>query len=383
MTLSVPILVPDSVATQWQYRFWVHDFVNSRQKTVVGVAIAGWLALGLVGSLAFGPGVQAASKKGKVTTTKVRRATTKAPVTTKATVTTRLASVPASVPSGETPAPTLAPVGGKAKYEVNVRTQTFVDTTRGTAKTSASAALATRSLPTTILTPRSNGKTLPLLVFGHGLGGEPSAYLPLLTAIAESGYVVAAPAFPLSSAGAPGGPGIADQPNQAADMSFVITEMLKDGAVDAEQVLVGGHSLGGITVVDMIGNPKLVDKRIDGAIVVAGTSNVFNFAKFFDGTPPFPVLFIHGDVDETVPYSLGQSTFKTAKAPKWFVTVVGGSHSFGLLGKPDQLPRIAALYADAMVRFFDATVAKSDQTVALQKLVDANTTLLKLESVTK
>ncbi len=329
--------------------------------------------LGLVGGLAAGPSVQATTKKSKLTTT-IRRSTTR-PVTTR-TTTTRTAT-PA------TPTPSIAPVGGKAEFSVTVRSQTFVDTTRGTAKTSASAAVNTRTLPSLILTPKTNGKKMPLLVFGHGLGGEPSNYLPLLTAIAETGYVVAAPAFPLSNAKAPGGPGITDQPNQAADMSFVITEMLKDSAVDAERVLVGGHSLGGITTVDLIGHPKSIDKRIDGAIVIAGTTNVFNFVKYFDGTPAIPVLFIHGDLDETVPYSLGQTTFKQAKAPKWLLTVVGGNHSFGMLGKPEKLPETAAIYADAMVRFADATVAGSGQTAALQQLVDAKPAVLKLESVTK
>jgi poly(3-hydroxybutyrate) depolymerase len=281
------------------------------------------------------------------------------------------------------PASTLVPVGGSAKYQLASRTESFVDTTRGTAKTSASPAVKSRTLPTLILTPQVKGKKLPLLVFSHGLGGEPSLYLPLLTAMAEAGYVVAAPTFPLSSARAPGGPGIVDQPNQAADVSFVITQMLKDKAVNPERVLVAGHSLGGITTVDLIGNPKLIDKRIDGAVVVAGTTNVFNFVKYFEGTPSIPVLFIHGDTDETVPYNLGATTFRSAKAPKWLLTVVGGNHSFGLAGKPDQLPQTAAIYADAMVRFADATVAGSGPTVSLQKLVDKNSTVLKLESVLK
>jgi dienelactone hydrolase len=368
VTLLVAILVPDLVAAQWLYRFRVSPDRKNRQNVVVRAAALGLAALVAGG---VGPGFRADAATKKRPTT-VRVLNTTKPTTTKPTTT---------QPGGS--ASTLVPVGGAAQYKLTTRTQSFVDSSRGTAKTSASAAVATRTLPTLILTPQAKGKKLPLMVFSHGLGGEPSLYLPLLTALAESGYVVAAPTFPLSNAKAPGGPGIADQPNQPADVSFVITQMLKDKAVDPDRVFAGGHSLGGITTVDLIGHPKLIDKRIDGAVIVAGTTNVFNFVKYFEATPSFPVLFIHGDTDETVPYALGSSTFRQAKAPKWFLTVVGGNHSFGLTGKPDKLPQTAAMYADAMVRFLDATASKADQTAALQKLVDANTTLLKLESVTK
>ena len=44
--------------------------------------------------------------------------------------------------------------------------------------------------------------------------------------LARAGFVVAAPVFPLCSAGAPGGPEESDVINQPGDMSFVISSLL-------------------------------------------------------------------------------------------------------------------------------------------------------------
>ncbi len=59
---------------------------------------------------------------------------------------------------------------------------------------------------------RSDGP-FPLIVFGHGFAVTPMLYAPLLRAWARAGYVVAAPAFPLENADAPGGPSEADLSN--------------------------------------------------------------------------------------------------------------------------------------------------------------------------
>jgi fermentation-respiration switch protein FrsA (DUF1100 family) len=278
---------------------------------------------------------------------------------------------------------TIAAPKGTEAYKVTARTLQLVDSTRPTAATTKSAATTSRKLPTLVLTPEGK-KKFPLLVFSHGLGGEPSLYEPLLQAMAARGYVVAAPTFPLTSRNAPGGPNIIDQPNQPKDVSFVITEMLKDAAVDPEKVIAAGHSLGAITTIDLFGNETLRDKRIDAAIVVAGTVNVFSFAKMFTGTAT-PVLFLHGELDATVPYDLGFGTYETAKPPKWFITVVGGDHSFGIAQQPAKLAATGAVYVDAMMKFADAQMISTkpaDTTAALRQVVSANPGLLRLDSAT-
>jgi hypothetical protein len=42
---------------------------------------------------------------------------------------------------------------------------------------------------------------------------------------------------------------------------------------------------------------------------------------------PFPVLIIHGDRDEIVPFSMGQKLFESAAEPKLFYPVKGAGHN--------------------------------------------------------
>ncbi len=42
---------------------------------------------------------------------------------------------------------------------------------------------------------------------------------------------------------------------------------------------------------------------------------------------PVPVLVMHGDADDTVPFHMGQRLYELASEPKWFVTLPGAAHS--------------------------------------------------------
>ncbi len=292
------------------------------------------------------------------------------------TVVTTLAAKPATTAASATlPLP--------RTYAVSSRMQTFVDKSRPTAATTASAAKSSRTLETLIVAPTDTSRQFPLVAFGHGLTGRPSQYEKLLGRIAAAGFVVAAPTFPLSSTNAPGGPSIFDEPNQPGDMSFVITQMLSDAQVDPQRVFAGGHSLGGITTVDLIGNPAMVDARLDGAIVIAGTANIFGSAKLFQSTASIPVLFIHGDLDATVPISLGLSTFASARSPKWFMTVLGGNHTFGVDGRADLAVETGLLYTDTIAAFL-SSVPDGPQvvTASLKKVAATNSARLSLQSAT-
>lgn len=248
-------------------------------------------------------------------------------------------------------APAAARVGRHAQrgpYAVGLRSYTFVDRSRPTAANGSYAGAPTRTLATLVLYPAAgdpNGPAVenarpirrhhgfPLVVFSHGFGASGPAYAPLLERFVREGYVIAAPTFPLSSSGAPGGPKLTDYVNQPGDVSFVITRMLRlartgNGlrkTIDPQRVGVFGHSLGAITTLGVATNSCCRDRRIDAAVSFSGIELPFPGGSFFS-TPTPPLMLVHGDADGTVPYGGSVSAFQQAPAPKVFLTLEHAGH---------------------------------------------------------
>ena len=284
--------------------------------------------------------------------------------------------------TGTTEAPSIPVAGGASRYRVTVRTLRFEDTTRPTAANRSFPARPSRALPTTVYQPvGSKGQRFALFVFAHGLTGEPKAYDALLRAIARRGFVVAAPTFPLTNRRTPGGANALDEANQTGDIRFVIDRLLSPDAttptvIEPSRIAVGGHSLGAITSIDLMTNSCCYDARVKAVISVAGTTNFFRPGKQF-GAPATPILFVHGERDQTIPSSLGYSAYQGAKAPKWFVTVVGGGHSFDLNGIPGSQVRVAPAIGDVMVAFLEARLGGAADPPAGSSGATATTAALK------
>jgi fermentation-respiration switch protein FrsA (DUF1100 family) len=174
----------------------------------------------------------------------------------------------------------------------------------------------------------------PLVLFSHGLTSSPEAYAGLAIRIAAAGFIVAAPAYPFTSAGAATF-NRADVVNQPADASYVITAVLAlnthhgdvlRGHIDPAHVAAIGHSAGGYTTVGLLSG-RTRDKRVKAAIVLSGGS----LGGALTG-PSTPTLFIHGTRDATVHYSTARGIYNTMTWPKAFLTIVGGDHYSSVFG---------------------------------------------------
>ncbi len=195
--------------------------------------------------------------------------------------------------------------------------------------------------------PATGAGPFPLIVFGHGLGGVPAVYGDLLESWAAAGFVVAAPAFPLSNENSPGGPDAGDVSNQPGDVSAVITEALAlsssaegrvlAGMIDGEHIGVAGHSNGGITTAGLIGQSCCFDDRVDAAIIIAGTSQLFPGGTFdWSRTPP--LLVMHGEDDTLIPLDEGKRLFNNARSPKGLFTLLGIDHGSFLVRDSKAFP---------------------------------------------
>jgi dienelactone hydrolase len=156
----------------------------------------------------------------------------------------------------------------------------------------------------------------------------------VLEYLASRGYVVAAPTFPLSSHDSPCGPIAGDFVNQPEDQSFVIDSVLRAsaaktgplaGLVDANKIGAAGHSNGAVTTWGLVGNSAVRDRRLDAAVIMAGTLEKFPRGRLDLALAP-PVLLVHGSNDSLIPYDLGVAAFNEARGPKGLLTISGGNH---------------------------------------------------------
>lgn len=218
----------------------------------------------------------------------------------------------------------------------------LVDRSRPTVDPQHALDAPDRALPTTVWLPASK-RPAPLVVLAHGNGGDPAKFSRLLGAWARAGYVAAAPRFPLTHAGLPGGSRVTDYVHQPADVSFVIGALLAAsarhdhnplaGRVDRARIGVAGLSLGGATVYGVAFDSCCRDPRVRSAIVMSGIR-----LPFPGGTTTLsghPLLLLHGDHDPTIPYQAAVDAYAAAAPPKWFVTLVGGLHSPSYEDTPD------------------------------------------------
>lgn len=197
----------------------------------------------------------------------------------------------------------------------------------------------------------------PLVVFGHGFDLTPGFYASMLQSWARAGYVVAAPAFPLENADAPGGPDESDLANQPRDMRFVISSVLAAsgassgplaGSIDPRRIAVAGHSDGGDTALAVAYDRYYRDPRVSAAIILSGAEmpGVGGFT-FPPGSPP--LLAIQGTADTVNPPSSTDAFFGVAQRPKYLLSLPGAEH---LPPYSTQQPQLA-IVERATIAFLD------------------------------
>jgi predicted dienelactone hydrolase len=224
--------------------------------------------------------------------------------------------------------------------------------------------LSDRELPVTIYYPAGGAPgsadapdvaarpgSFPPVVFAHGFNVSASTYAGLEHELAAGGLIVAAPDFPTSSSAFPGPPAETDIVNQARDVSFLIT-VLDSGAglppelsghVAPTKAGVVGHSDGGTTVAEAVGNSCCADPRIGAAAVLSGDEGHDGGQWFAGGGPP--LLVVQGTADGINPPALSEKLFSDATAPKLYVAITDGAHLEPYTSGP-QLDAISKLLVD-------------------------------------
>jgi dienelactone hydrolase len=242
----------------------------------------------------------------------------------------------------------------------------LVDTSRATAHNGNYAGAPDRTLRTLIWQPATAGP-LPLFVMAHGFGGLPEKFEAMARTIADAGFIVAAPAFPLTNENALGGymHGLQDVANQPGDVSFVIDQLLLANAAPGDalqnrilpdEIAVLGHSLGGTTVAALTRKNCCRDNRVRASILfAAGPLDVFT--NLFGPDPITagpPTLILHGTVDSTVTFATSQRLYSEIDPPRFFVGITGADHSDAIEAQTEPLTSIQLASERAIVAFLNA-----------------------------
>ncbi|MDZ7269125.1 MAG: alpha/beta hydrolase [candidate division KSB1 bacterium] len=137
-------------------------------------------------------------------------------------------------------------------------------------------------------------------------------------------------------------------------------------------IIAHGHSLGSAVVIELAGRRPLT-----GLIIEAGFTDAADMARLMFGGLPMgwltsmkwasrekvaqltlPKLFLHGDRDEVVPYSLGQKLFAAAAHPKHFVTLTGVDHNDSFLAGGENYYRVLRDFVQQCAAQASSTVVK-------------------------
>lgn len=253
------------------------------------------------------------------------------------------------------------------------------DDTRPTPAGAATPAAPSRSLVTRVWYPTDAPEPVPLIVFAHGLDGHPDRFSQLLTAWAAAGYVVAAPAFPLTNSDVPDAwSNFFDVADQPTDLSFVTDEMLAaaddpasplTGTVDTERIGVGGLSLGGATTYLAGLNEASRDPRFDAAMVLDGVAGNDAATGTFLEPSGVPAFIAHCAVDPVADLSIAEGAYGLLAPPKYLVVLDGVCHAEAFQDDPHPLDAIGT---DITTAFWDTWLAGTRDRAALDEVLDGD-----------
>lgn len=247
---------------------------------------------------------------------------------------------------------------------IGLARETFVDASRPTKASPPFAGAPDRRLDTWIWYPAGGGGAdpepdaapraggpWPLIVYSHGTYSRPDAATHLCEHLARQGYVVAAPAFPLTSSVAHTqmpAPDITDAGSQPGDVTHVIDSLLAHPRfgplIDADRIGATGISLGGITTYFLSFGIPTRDARIKASAPIAGGDPPYaalSFGLGFNGVVPAPVntpaLLLVGDADVFEAQTGGPAAaYARRLPPKHQVLIHGAPHVW--FGDGDEVP---------------------------------------------
>lgn len=179
------------------------------------------------------------------------------------------------------------------------------------------------------------GQGKSVMLFFHGNGGNISHRIEKIRLLCHpqiSSFIIDYHGYGRSQ-------GIPSEESCYLDALASWNYLIQERRIDSKQIVLFGESLGGAVTID------LASKKEVGAVILESTFTNIGavMGRFVPGLESLlkgkfdslskiphlkaPLLILHGDEDELVPYELGRSLFEKANEPKNFFTILGAHHN--------------------------------------------------------
>ena len=235
--------------------------------------------------------------------------------------------------------------------------------------------------------PARTEGTFPLVIFSQGYDMPPQAYSWLLHRWASAGFVVAAPTYPFTNPGTPGGPNEADILNHPADLRFVIGTLRKREVpvgepiaqeINPDEVAVIGHSDGGDVSLAVATASCCRDRTVKAAVILSGSENG-GFGGAYYTTGSVPLLVVQGSADTISPAGCSIDLYDQAPRPKYYLELIGAQHLQPYVDPGPDRSLVARAVLDFLARYLEgrssgvAALARDGNTSPVARLITGAT----------
>ncbi len=183
--------------------------------------------------------------------------------------------------------------------------------------------------------------TGPVLLYCHGNAGDIADRTSLLLELVGEGLGV----LMFDYRGYGTSEGSPDERGLYEDALAAYGFLVEDRGVDPGRIVAHGQSLGGAVAIDLASK-----KRVAGIVIESSFTSMRDMTRVVFGPLPLhlvtrsrfdsaakvsglgmPKLFMHGDLDDLIPYEMGVRLYEAAAEPKRFLRMEGADHNSGPL----------------------------------------------------